>query len=233
MVEEAREQLAELLGAQPVEVIFTSGGTEADNLAVKGSWWARRPEGRHRVAVSAIEHHAVLDPARWLVSAGAELTEIAVSATGRVAPEDVAAAVDDRTAMVSVMWANNEVGTVQPVAEIADRAHRSGRLGRTVTPSRRSATSRCDFGDSGARPAHLQAHKLGGPYGVGALLARREVALSPLLSTAGARNETSGPARWTWRRSPGSPPRSRPPSPVGPTSGSASRRCGPDCVRRC
>ena len=128
VLEESREQVADLLGAQPVEVIFTSGGTEADNLAIKGSYGARaRSEGRSRVVVSAIEHHAVLDPARWLASsAGADLTEIGVDSTGRVRLDELSAAVDDRTAVVSVLWANNEIGTIQPVAEVAEVARRVG-----------------------------------------------------------------------------------------------------------
>ena len=101
-------------------MIFTSGGTEADNLAVKGAYWARRREGRDRVVVSTIEHHAVLDPARWLASSsGADLCEIGVSAEGRLDLAALDAAVDERTAVVSVMWANNEIGTLQPVAEVA------------------------------------------------------------------------------------------------------------------
>ena len=143
VLEESREQVAGLLGAEPIEVIFTSGGTEADNLAIKGSFGARaRAEGRSRVVVSAVEHHAVLDPARWLASsAGADLREIGVDSAGRVRLDELHAAVDDRTAVVSVLWANNEIGTRQPVPEVAEAARRVGR-GLTATPCRQCVICR-------------------------------------------------------------------------------------------
>ena len=144
MLEESREQVADLLGAQPVEVIFTSGGTEADNLAIKGSFGARaRSEGRSRVVVSAIEHHAVLDPARWLASsAGADLTEIGVDSTGRVRLDELSAAVDDRTAVVSVLWANNEIGTHPAGGRGRPRSPAGSGPGPTATPCRRRVTCR-------------------------------------------------------------------------------------------
>src|SRR3954447_25244460 len=129
VVEESRESIAAGFGARPSEVVFTSGGTESDNLAVKGIYWARRAADARRVRVlaSAVEHHAVMDSAEWLAkAAGAEVTWLPVDATRRVDPatlrELLAASADD-VALVSVMWANNEVGTVQPVAELAEIAH--------------------------------------------------------------------------------------------------------------
>jgi cysteine desulfurase len=177
VLEESREQVAELVGARPAEVIFTSGGTEADNLAIKGSFWARQGDGRSRVVISSVEHHAVLDPARWLASsAGAELVELPVDPVGRVGLKDLAAAVDDRTAVVSVMWANNEIGTLQPIMEMAEVARRAGAWSHSDAVQAVGHLP-VDFGASGLDLMTVTAHKLGGPVGVGALLARREIVL--------------------------------------------------------
>jgi cysteine desulfurase len=186
VVEESRELIAGLLGAMPAEVIFTSGGTEADNLAVKGGYGARaRPEGRSRVVVSAIEHHAVLDPATWLASvAGADLVEVGVDPTGRVRPADVAGAVDDRTALVSIMWANNEIGTLQAVSEVAEIAHRVGAWAHSDAVQAAGHLP-VDFAASGLDLMTVTGHKLGGPVGVGALIARRELGLQPVLHGGG------------------------------------------------
>src|SRR5215472_18233767 len=125
VIEESREQIAEAFGARPSEVIFTGGGTEADNLAVKGLFWARRTGGpqRRRVLIPATEHHAVLDSAGWLSShEGAEIGWIGVDSTGLVSADSLREAIGpdpDSVALVSVMWANNEVGTIAPVAELA------------------------------------------------------------------------------------------------------------------
>ena len=131
-VEEGRERIAAAVGARPSEVVLTTGGTESDNLAVKGLYWARRgaDDRRRRVLVSAIEHHAVLDSARWLAEhEGAQVEVLPVDRDGRVQPETLAAALaaePESAAVVSVMWANNEVGTVNPVRELAAVAHRHG-----------------------------------------------------------------------------------------------------------
>jgi len=125
VVEEAREDIAWALGATPHEVVFTGGGTEADNLAVKGLYWARNQADprRRRILVSAVEHHAVLDPARWMADRqGARYEELPVDGYGTVHPGALREAIErdpDDVALVSVMWANNEVGTVQPVRELA------------------------------------------------------------------------------------------------------------------
>jgi cysteine desulfurase len=186
VVEESREQIASLLGARPAEVIFTSGGTEADNLAIKGAYGARaRQERRGRLVVSAIEHHAVLDPARWLRDiAMAELVEVGVSASGTVGLEELSAAVDDRTAVVSVMWANNEIGTVQPIGSVVEAAHRTGAWAHSDAVQAVGHLP-VDFADSGLDLMTVAAHKLGGPVGVGALLARRELGLDPVLHGGG------------------------------------------------
>ena len=190
VIEESREALAATMGARVQDVIFTSGGTEADNLAVKGLFWARRDADprRTRVLVSAVEHHAVLDPAQWLAEhEGAELVLLPVDRTGRV---DVAAAAEliaqdpDRTALVSVMWANNEVGTVQPVAEIAELAHQHGIPVHTDAVQAFGSLD-LDMVASGVDALTVTAHKIGGPVGVGALALRRGTACVPLTHGGG------------------------------------------------
>lgn len=184
-VEESREELAAALGARPSEVVLTSGGTEADNLAVLGIARARRAQDprRTRVLVSAVEHHAVLDPARWLAEReGFELVLLPVDATGRVDVEALAAeleAAPDRAALVSVMWANNEVGTVQPLAEVVSAARA---LGVPVHADAAQAVGQLDvdFAACGLDAMTIAGHKYGGPVGAGALLLRREVAVEPV-----------------------------------------------------
>ena len=178
MVEEARESIAAHVGAAPSELIFTSGGTEADNLAVKGAYWARTARGRTEVVTSAVEHHAVLDSVAWLEdSAGAVVHWLPVDQTGRIREADLAAAVGPRTALVSVMWGNNEVGTLQPVTAVAARAREHGALSHSDAVQAVGHLP-VDFAASGLDLLSFTAHKLGGPYGVGALLARREVGLT-------------------------------------------------------
>lgn len=130
VVEESRESIADALGARPSEVVFTSGGTEADNLAVKGLYWARRAKGANRILISAVEHHAVLDPAYWLGDRqGAVVEPLDVDEFGRVHPQTLRAAIErdpDSVALVSVMWANNEVGTVQGIRVLAAIARDHG-----------------------------------------------------------------------------------------------------------
>ncbi|WP_425570821.1 cysteine desulfurase family protein [Pseudonocardia adelaidensis] len=189
-VEEARERIAAAVGARPSEVVLTTGGTESDNLAVKGLYWARRDADarRTRVLVSAIEHHAVLDAAHWLgAHEGAEVEPLEVDDVGRVRPETLRAALakdPERVALVSVMWANNEVGTVNPVRELAAIAHEFG------VPVHTDAVQAVgvlpvDFAASGVDALSLTGHKLGGPIGAGALLLGREVVLTPLLHGGG------------------------------------------------
>ena len=189
VVEESRERIASVLGARPSEVVFTSGGTEADNLAVKGTWAARRAEGpaRTRLVVSGIEHHAVLDPVEYLVTEGATVGWLDPDRCGHISVDDLRATLADRAddvALVSVMWANNEVGTVQPVAELAAVAREHG-IPFHTDAVQAVAHLPVRFDDSGADLMTVSGHKVGGPMGVGALLARRDARLVPLAHGGG------------------------------------------------
>ena len=189
-IEESREQLAAALGARPSEVVFTAGGTESDNLAVKGIFWARRDADprRRRVLASAVEHHAVMDAVEWLEAhEGAEVTWLPVDAQGLVHPEMLRRAIGDdpdSIALVTVMWANNEVGTVQRIAELVAVAHDFGIPMHTDAVQAVGAVP-VDFAASGADALTVTGHKLGGPYGTGALLVRRDALLVPLLHGGG------------------------------------------------
>ncbi|MGA9873261.1 MAG: cysteine desulfurase family protein [Rhodococcus sp. (in: high G+C Gram-positive bacteria)] len=189
-VEESRESLAADLGARPSEVIFTSGGTESDNLAVKGIFAARRDAdpARNRIVASSVEHHAVLDAVEWLEQhEGALVTWLPVDAEGRVHPDTLRAELalhGDDTAMVTIMWANNEVGTIMPIEELAAVAREYD------IPIHSDAIQAVphlpvDFAASGLSALSIAAHKFGGPQGVGALLLGRTVACVPLLHGGG------------------------------------------------
>ena len=193
-VEESRETVAAVLGARPGEVVFTSGGTEADNLAVKGLFWARRAADprRTRILASAVEHHAVLDAVQWLAEAeGATVEWLPVDRLGRVdlATLDAALNRDPQTvALVTVMWASNEVGTVQPVARVVEAARAHG------VPVHSDAVQAVgqlpvDFAATGLDAMTISGHKVGGPMGVGALVVRREVELVPVLHGGGQERE--------------------------------------------
>src|ERR1700758_814189 len=183
-IEESRELIADKLGARPSEGIFTAGGTESDNLAVKGIYWARRDaEARHRrIVTSEVEHHAVLDSVNWLVEhEGAQGTWLPTAADGSVSAAALRDALQshDDIALVSVMWANNEVGTVMPVAELAAVAAEFG------VPMHSDAVQAVgqlpvDFPARGLSAMSVTAHKFGGPPAVGALLLRRDVTCVPL-----------------------------------------------------
>jgi cysteine desulfurase len=184
-VEHAREEVAAALGAAPADVIFTSGGTEADNVAVKGLAWAGAAAGRRHLVTTAVEHPAVLEAARWMAShQGFALTEVAPRPDGTVDVEAVLAAVRDDTALVAVMWANNELGAINDVAAIgaalADRpaAFHTDAVQAFATQPVRVDDSHCDA-------LALSAHKFGGPQGVGVAVARRGVPIEPLTHGGG------------------------------------------------
>jgi cysteine desulfurase len=190
VVEESRERIAAVLGARPGEVVFTSGGTESDNLAVKGVFWARHAEDerRFRVLSTGVEHHAVLDPLTWLEEeGGAEVDLLPVDARGALEVDALRASLDrapESVGLVTVMWANNEVGTLQPVEEVVTLAHAHGIPVHTDAVQAVGAVP-VDFAASGVDALTLTAHKLGGPYGVGALVVRRELTATPLLHGGG------------------------------------------------
>ncbi len=189
VVEESREAIAARVGAHPSELIFTSGGTESDNLAVKGAFWSGTKDGRSRVVTSALEHHAVLDSVAWLdQSAAAEVSYVPVDPTGRIELSALAEAVDARTALVSVMWANNEVGTLQPVRQVAAVAAEHGAVSHSDAVQAVGHIA-VNFATSGLDLLSFTAHKLGGPYGIGALLARRELRLAPIMHGGGQERE--------------------------------------------
>jgi cysteine desulfurase len=190
VVEESREQIADAYGARPSEVVFTSGGTESDNLAVKGLYWARRAAGtrRRKVLVTAIEHHAVLDSAQWLAShEAAEVSWLPVGPDGVLRPATLRAAVapdPGAVAVVSVMWANNEVGTIQPIAELAAVA-REHRIPFHTDAVQAAGLLPLNFAASGVDALTISGHKIGGPVGVGALLLGRGIEPVPVLHGGG------------------------------------------------
>ncbi|NUR03875.1 MAG: cysteine desulfurase [Streptomyces sp.] len=196
-VEEAREELAAALGARPSEIVFTGGGTEADNLAVKGLYWSRRAGDPRRVRVlaSPVEHHAVLDAVHWLADHESAVVEwLEVDAYGRVLPQTLRAAIEKSpqdVALVTAMWANNEVGTILPVRELAEVAREFG------VPMHSDAVqafgqTEVDFAATGLDALTVTGHKVGGPYGVGALVLRREDTPVPLLHGGEQERSRSG-----------------------------------------
>ena len=182
VVEESRESIAADLGVRPSEIIFTAGGTESDNLAVKGLAWAR-PD-RPRLLCSSIEHHAVLDPVAWLGEQGRVIDWIAVNGLGRVDPAEVERLLGHDVALCTVMWANNEVGTVQPVAAIAAACERAGVPFHTDAVQALGQVP-VDAGLPGITALTLSGHKIGAPVGVGVLMLRRDAVVVPVLHGGG------------------------------------------------
>ena len=183
VIDRARAQVAALLGAFPDEVVFTSGGSEANNAALLGAWFAR-PDGTDHMVTTTVEHPAILEPARFLERLGARVTLVPVDGTGRVDPDEVRRAITPRTFLVSVMHANNEVGTIQPIAEIAAATRGAGvPLHTDAAQSVGKIPTRVD--DLGVDLLSIAGHKLYAPKGIGALYVRRGVRLEPFVHGAG------------------------------------------------
>jgi cysteine desulfurase len=188
ILDDARGAVAALIGAEPAEVVFTSGGTEADNFAIRGAAEALEPTGRRHLVASAIEHEAVLNTFKALAKRGWQTTLVRVDAHGVVDPDRVRAAMTDATALVSVMHANNEIGTIQPIAEIAALAHDRGALMHTDAVQTAGKIP-IDVNALAVDLLAISGHKFNGPKGAGALWIRRGTRLAAILT--GGRHERS------------------------------------------
>lgn len=192
-LEESREKIAALVGARPGEIFFTSGGTEADNHALFGvAFAAKRALGNNHVVVSAIEHHAVLHTAEYLSANGFELTIVPVDQTGMVSPDDVRASIRPTTSIISVMHANNEIGTIQPIKEIARVAHENGIVFHSDTVQSAGKIP-IDVEQFSVDVLAISAHKFYGPKGIGAIYIRRGIEIDSLIQGgAQERNRRAG-----------------------------------------
>ena len=178
-IEEARDKIASLIGARSEEIIFTSGGTEADNFAVKGVAYANEGKGNHIITTS-IEHHAVIETCKSLERRGVEVTYLPVDSYGLVDPQDVKKAITDRTILISVMHANNEVGTIEPIAEIGSIARERGICFHTDAVQTVGHIP-VDVNELGVDLLAISAHKLYGPKGVGVLYIRKGTRIIPFV----------------------------------------------------
>lgn len=189
-VEESRESIAGHLGCRPSEVVFCSGGTEANNLAIKGMFWNRRSQDarRDRIIFSSIEHHALLDPVNWLAEHdGADVVTTPVDTSGTVSLNELRAQVEadpSRVAIMTTMWANNEMGSIQPIDDVIAIAHEHDIVVHSDAVQA-AGYRNLRFDDSGLDAMTVTAHKLGGPVGIGALVLRRELNPTPILHGGG------------------------------------------------
>jgi cysteine desulfurase len=182
-LEQARGQIAALLGCEDDEIVFTSGGSEANNLALKGVYFARRDSGDH-IITTQVEHPAITAPCRFLERLGAPVTYLPVDRFGRVDPDDLNRAITPRTILISIMHANNEVGTIQPIEECARIAREHGVLFHTDAAQSVGKIA-TDVNGFGADLLSIAGHKLYAPKGVGVLFVRRGIQLEPLIHGAG------------------------------------------------
>lgn len=182
-VERARGQVAGLLGCDPTEVVFTSGGTESNNHAIKGTFFANRDRGHH-IVTTAVEHPATLNPCRFLEKSGAKVTVLPVDRYGMVDPDDVRRAMTPETILVTVMHANNEVGTIEPISEIAVIAREAGVIFHTDAAQTVGKIS-ADVDELGADLLSVAGHKVYAPKGIGALYIRGETRIEPFVHGAG------------------------------------------------
>src|SRR5205814_3900391 len=180
-LDEARSSVAALFGADPSEIVFTSGGTESDNFAIRGAAEGLEPTGRRHLVASAIEHEAVLNTLRALSRRGWKTTLVGVGESGVLSPDRLREAVTDQTALVSVMHANNEIGTIQPIAELAAIAHERGALMHTDAVQS-SGKIPVDIKALGVDLLSLSAHKFNGPKGAGVLWIKRGTRMQPVLT---------------------------------------------------
>ena len=182
-LETARDQVAALLGCQNDEIVFTSGGSEANNLALKGVFFTFRDKGDH-IITTQIEHPAIIEPCRFLERLGAQVTYLPVDGTGRIDPDDLRKAITPRTILVSIMQANNEVGTIQPIADCARLAHEHGAVFHTDAAQSVGKVP-TSVNELGIDLLSIAGHKVYAPKGVGVLFVRRGVSLEPLIHGAG------------------------------------------------
>ena len=184
-IDNARAQVASLINAKPTDIIFTGAGSEADNLAIKGAAWALKEKGKgSHIITSAIEHHAILDTVRWLGKMGFEYTILPVDDKGFVSPADLEAAIRPDTILATIMFANNEIGTIQPVKELGEVCRRHGVMFH-VDGVQAAGHIKVDVEQLPIDMMTMAAHKMYGPKGLGALYVRRGVKLIPTLHGGG------------------------------------------------